>query len=131
MQNEAEFRRAIENSPTAWVRDSSGNITTLTGKEVRENNLNSVIRSDRPVQVYKTDEGWSTNIKDPFIRAGKEIDSTIAIDAPKIKVVDNTVKLQAPKEILSSPIAAQMKEEMKSLVGADLSAPEVQNAINA
>ena len=131
MQSEADFRKAIENSPTAWVTDSSGNTRTLTGKEVRESNLNSVINANQAVPVYWTDEGWSTSIKDPYIRAAKEIQSAMAAQAPKIKVENNKVKLRGTEEVLASPLASQIREQMKSLAGSDPNSSEFQEAVDA
>lgn len=131
MHSEEEFRKAIENSPTAHIKDSSGKVTPLTGKEVREAGLNNAINSSEPVQIYKTDEGWSASIKDPFVRAGKEIDSIVSVQAPKVKIDGNKLVIQAPKEVLSSPLVSQIKEELQPLKGSDLKSAEVQQAIEA
>ena len=93
MQSERDFKQAIENSPTAWVKDSSGNITTLTGREVRENNLSGSIPSSGAIPVYKTKDGWSTSAD-----FSQDIDTSITIDKDSGEITIN-----APKVVLDDP----------------------------
>lgn len=51
---------------------------------------------------------------------------TVSVD-----VKNNKINIDAPKEILGSPLTSQIKSELQVLKGADLSNPEVGNAINA
>ena len=46
-----------------------------------------------------------------------------------VKIKDNKVVISAPKEIIDSPFVSQISDELKSLKGADLTSPEVKNAI--
>lgn len=88
-------------------------------------------------EYYVDDAGRLTKgvadmgISDPFTKINSQIDMNVSLQAPKVKVDGNKVVLQAPKEILSSPLVSQIKEELQSLKGSDLKSEEVQNAIKA
>lgn len=84
MQSEEEFIKTIENSPTAWIKDSSGKITNLSGKEVRESGLNKAIPGNGSAPIYRTSNGWSA---DP----AESIDNSIKIDKNS-----GNVKIEAP-----------------------------------
>lgn len=88
-------------------------------------------------EYYVDDAGRLTKgiadmgISDPFTKINSQIDMNVSLQAPKVKIDGNRVVVQAPKEILSSPLVSQIKEELQSLKGSDLKSAEVQNAINA
>lgn len=88
-------------------------------------------------EYYVDDTGKLTKgiadmgISDPFTKINSQIDMNVSLQAPKVKIDGNRVVIQAPKEILSSPLVSQIKEELRSLKGSDLKSAEVQNAINA
>lgn len=88
-------------------------------------------------EYYVDDAGRLTKgiadmgISDPFTKINFQIDMNVSLQAPKVKVDGNRVVVQAPKEILSSPLVSQIKEELQSLKGSDLKSEEVQNAIKA
>lgn len=88
-------------------------------------------------EYYVDDAGRLTKgiadmgISDPFTKINSQIDMNVSLQAPKVKVDGNRVVVQAPKEILSSPLVSQIKEELQSLKGSDLKSAEVQNAIKA
>lgn len=88
-------------------------------------------------EYYVDDAGRLTKgiadigISDPFTKINSQIDMNVSLQAPKVKIDGNRVVVQAPKEILSSPLVSQIKEELQSLKGSDLKSEEVQNAIKA
>lgn len=88
-------------------------------------------------EYYVDDAGRLTKgiadagISDPFTKINSQIDMNVSLQAPKVKIDGNRVVVQAPKEILSSPLVSQIKEELRTLKGSDLKSAEVQNAINA
>lgn len=88
-------------------------------------------------EYYVDDAGRLTKgiadagISDPFTKINSQIDMNVSLQAPKVKIDGNRVVVQAPKEILSSPLVSQIKEELRSLKGSDLKSAEVQNAIKA
>lgn len=88
-------------------------------------------------EYYVDDEGGLTKgladmgISDPFTRINSQIDLNVSFQAPKVKIDGDRVVVQAPKEVLSSPLVSQIKEELQSLKGADLKSEETQNAIKA
>lgn len=88
-------------------------------------------------EYYVDDNGRLTKgvadmgISDPFTKINSQIDMNVSLQAPKVKIDGNRVVVQAPKEILSSPLVSQIKEELRSLKGSDLKSAEVQNAIKA
>lgn len=89
MQSEEEFRQAIENSPTAWVKDSSGNSTNVTGKEMRESGLYKTVPAAGSAPVYQTETGWSMNPYDAKTSITLNKDTgDIVIKAPKIILDD-------------------------------------------
>lgn len=87
--------------------------------------------------IYKDQETgeWVSSldpgIEDPYTRIGQKIDRDVSFQAPKVKVANNQIIVQAPKEVLTSPLVSQIKEELKSLKGSDLNNPEVKRAIDA
>lgn len=88
-------------------------------------------------EYYVDDAGRLTKgiadagISDPFTKINSQINMNVSLQAPKVKIDGNRVVVQAPKEILSSPLVSQIKEELRSLKGSDLKSAEVQNAIKA
>ena len=88
-------------------------------------------------EYYVDDNGRLTKgvadvgISDPFTKINSQIDMNVSLQAPKVKIDGNRVVVQAPKEILSSPLVSQIKEELRTLKGSDLKSAEVQNAIKA
>lgn len=88
-------------------------------------------------EYYVDDAGRLTKgiadagISDPFTKINSQIDMNVSLQAPKVKIDGNRVVVQAPKEILSSPLVSQIKEELRTLKGSDLKSAEVQNAIKA
>lgn len=88
-------------------------------------------------EYYVDDAGRLTKgiadmgISDPFTKINSQIDMNVSLQAPKVKIDGDRVVVQAPKEILSSPLVSQIKEELQSLKGSDLKSAEVQNAIKA
>lgn len=88
-------------------------------------------------EYYVDDAGRLTKgiadagIRDPFTKINSQIDMNVSLQAPKVKIDGNRVVVQAPKEILSSPLVSQIKEELRTLKGSDLKSAEVQNAIKA
>ena len=88
-------------------------------------------------EYYVDDDGRLTKgvadmgISDPFTKINSQIDMNVSLQAPKVKINGDKVVVQAPKEILSSPLVSQIKEELQPLKGADLKSEEVQNAIRA
>lgn len=88
-------------------------------------------------EFYANDDGTFTkgvediNISDPYAKLGAQIDRAVAIQAPKVKISNGRVVVQAPKDVLSSPVVSQIKEELQSLKGSDLNSPEVQKAIES
>lgn len=88
-------------------------------------------------EYYVDDAGRLTKgiadmgISDPFTKINSQIDMNVSLQAPKVVTEGNRVIIEAPEEILSSPLVSQIKEELQSLKGSDLKSAEVQNAIKA
>lgn len=74
---------------------------------------------------------WSdlTN-KDPYSKAGKQIDEIISAQAPKVEITDNGINISAPQSVLDSPIVQQIDEQLQALKGVDLKSAEAANAID-
>lgn len=68
---------------------------------------------------------------DPYSQAINNIARETAVQLPKVAIENNKISISAPKSMWDSPVTQQLKTELKSLVGADLSNPEVGNAIKA
>lgn len=113
MQSEEDFKKAIENSPTAWVKDSSGNITELTGREVRESGLDKFISATDPVSIYKSDTGWTTN---PY-----QASASISLDKDT-----GEITIKAPKVVLDDPAFNEIfnKDTLKQFSSAYQRNPE-------
>ena len=103
MQSEEEFTKWIENSPTAWVKDASGNITELTGKEVREGGLANSIPASGSAPIYKTQNGWSFD-------ASQSVDNSVKLDKSS-----GNVKIQAPSVFFETQT---YKEKVKPVLDA-------------
>lgn len=69
--------------------------------------------------------------KDPYAGVIDSIQKAVDIQAPKVSVRDGKIVVSAPKSVLESSITSQVKEQLQLLKGADLSSPEVENAVNA
>lgn len=69
--------------------------------------------------------------KDPFEKIGLDIDEYTEIQAPQVKIENGTVTLNAPKDVLASPLAEQIRQELQSLKGADLESQSTKDAIEA
>ena len=75
---------------------------------------------------------WNdVNNYDPYAKAGKDISEALAAQVPKVTIQDGTINISAPQAVLDSPLVAQIEQQVQSLKGADLSSPEVANAIDA
>lgn len=68
---------------------------------------------------------------DPYTRNFENIANTVKYEAPKVSVVNDKISISAPQSFFDSPIASQLKNELNVLKGANLSSPEVTNAINS
>lgn len=68
---------------------------------------------------------------DPFEKIGLDIDEYTEIQAPKVTIEDGQVFVNAPKDVLASPLAAQVRKELQALKGADLESQETKDAVNA
>lgn len=124
--------------PKATVQIFDENNNVVSEIPYGQGGITGTVVNDQRQQVYQdTDKEGNRvfvaaeNFSDPFLKIGNEIDRTISIQAPKIAIANNKITVSAPQEVLSSPLVAQVKEELQSLKGADLSSPETQNAINA
>lgn len=124
--------------PKATVQIFDENNNVVSEIPYGQGGITGTVVNDQRQQVYQdTDKEGNRvfvaaeNFSDPFLKIGNEIDRTISIQAPKIDIVDNKITVSAPQEVLSSPLVAQVKEELQSLKGADLNSPETQNAIKA
>lgn len=124
--------------PKATVQIFDENNNVVSEMPYGQGGITGTVVNDQRQQVYQdTDKEGNRvfvaaeNFSDPFLKIGNEIDRTISIQAPKIAIANNKITVSAPQEVLSSPLVAQVKEELQSLKGADLSSPETQNAINA
>ena len=71
------------------------------------------------------------NNAEPYARAGKELNSALDAQVPKVIIENNGITIAAPKALLDSPLVAQIEKQLQSLKGSDLSSPEVANAIDA
>lgn len=118
------------------IRDKDNNVVSEV--PYGQNGITGVNIDGQQQQVYQDvdKEGnqvflAAENFTDPFLKIGNQIDRTVSLQAPKVAITDNKITVSAPQEVLSSPLVAQVKEELKSLKGADLKSPETQNAINA
>ena len=88
-------------------------------------------------EFYKSDDGTYTkgagrsNYLDPYAKYAAEMDTTIAIQAPKVKVDENGLTIQGTADTLKSPIIQQIENELQTLKGSDLQSEEVKGAIDA
>ena len=124
--------------PKATVQIYDGNNNVVSEVPYGQNGITGVNVNGQQQQVYQDiDKEGNTyyvaaeNFADPFLKVGQDIDRTISLQAPKIDIANNKITVSAPQEVLSSPLVAQIKEELQSLKGADLNSPETQNAIKA
>ena len=69
--------------------------------------------------------------KDPFEKIGLDIDEYTEIQAPQVKIENGAVTLNAPKDVLASPLAEQIRQELQSLKGANLEDQSTKDAIEA
>lgn len=124
--------------PKATVQIFDENNNVVSEIPYGQGGITGTVVNDQRQQVYQdTDKEGNRvfvaaeNFSDPFLKVGQDIDRTISLQAPKIDIVNNKITVSAPQEVLSSPLVAQVKEELQSLKGADLNSPETQNAIKA
>ena len=88
-------------------------------------------------EFYKSDDGTYTkgagrsNYLDPYAKYAAEMDTTIAIQAPKVKIDGNGLTIQGTADTLKSPIIQQIENELQTLKGSDLQSEEVKGAIDA
>ena len=88
-------------------------------------------------EFYKSDDGTYTkgagrsNYLDPYAKYAAEMDTTIAIQAPKVKIDGNGLTIQGTADTLKSPIIQQIEKELQTLKGSDLQSEEVKGAIDA
>lgn len=68
---------------------------------------------------------------DPYAQAGKEITKAVDAQAPKVAISGNKISISAPKSVLESPYVSQLKSELQTLKGVDLTNQEVRNAIDS
>lgn len=123
---------------TVKIYDGEGNV--VEELPYGTNGITGTNGTGQPQQVHaKTDEngnktyfasGLQTS-NDPFEKIGLDIDEYTEIQAPKVTIENGEVYINAPKDVLSSPLAAQVREELQSLKGADLESQEVKDAVNA
>lgn len=78
-----------------------------------------------------TKGGITSSYSDPIERVGAQIDKTVNIQAPQVKIEDNKVIIESTSDMANSPIIDQIDEELQSLKGADLEAQETKDAVNA
>ena len=121
---------------TVQIFDENNNVVSEI--PYGQGGITGTVVNDQRQQVYQdTDKEGNRvfvaaeNFSDPFLKVGQDIDRTVSLQAPKIDIVNNKITVSAPQEVLSSPLVAQVKEELQSLKGADLNSPETQNAIKA
>ena len=124
--------------PKATVQIFDENNNVVSEIPYGQGGITGTVVNDQRQQVYQdTDKEGNQvfvaaeNFSDPFLKVGQDIDRTIALQAPKIDIANNKITVSAPQEVLSSPLVAQVKEELQSLKGADLNSPETRNAIKA
>lgn len=124
--------------PKATVQIFDENNNVVSEIPYGQGGITGTVVNDQRQQVYQdTDKEGNQvfvaakNFSDPFLKVGQDIDRTISLQAPKVAIANNKVTVSAPQEVLSSPLVAQVKEELQSLRGADLNSPETQNAIKA
>lgn len=88
-------------------------------------------------EFYKSDDGTYTkgagrsNYLDPYAKYAAEMDTSIAIQAPKVKIDGNGLTIQGTADTLKSPIIQQIENELQTLKGSDLQSEEVKGAIDA
>lgn len=86
---------------------------------------------------YKNENGTYTkgssyrSYSDPFEQAVANIDSSVSVQTPKVKIDGNKIVIQGTQDALNSPLTAQIEDELQALKGADLSNEEVQGAVDA
>jgi len=84
---------------------------------------------DVAAAVNKT-EAERTGSYDPYMLNSKKAYDSAYNQAPKVEISNGKIVVSAPKEILNSTYYKQLAKELQTLKGADLSSPEVKNAIN-
>lgn len=118
------------------VRDLGYNIVDENNNVVGtvEYGSNGIDQSGQTVYQYTNGNGekYFTSGKelDPFIKAGKDIEAIVNIQAPQFKPNGNRVTISAPAEVLKSPVVAQMKEQIQTFKGQNLEDPEVKRAFD-
>ncbi len=123
---------------TVKIYDSQGNV--VEELPYGTNGITGTNGTGKAQQVHvKTDENGNKiyfapglqTADDPFEKIGLDIDEYVEIQAPQVTIGDGQVVLNAPQEVLDSPLAEQVRQELQSLKGADLESQEVKDAINA
>ena len=115
--------------------DENGNV--IREVPYGENGITGASINGERQQVYKdTDKQGNEiyvsddNFSDPYIGAGKQIERAVSIQAPKVSVENGKMVISGSQEVLQSPLAQQMRDQLQTLKGSDISSDEVQNALN-
>lgn len=88
-------------------------------------------------EFYKNDNGTFTkgvgrsNYLDPYAKYAAQMDTSISIQAPKVKIEGNGLTIEGTADTMKSPIIQQIENELQTLKGSDLQSEEVKGAINA
>lgn len=123
---------------TVKIYDGNGNV--VDELPYGTNGITGTNGTGQRQQVHvKTDESGNKTYfapglqtaNDPFEKIGLDIDEYTEIQAPQVKIENGKVILNAPQEVLDSPLAEQVRQELQSLKGADLESQEVKDAVNA
>lgn len=77
----------------------------------------------------QAEQYWKVHGNDPYAKAGDEIGNAVKAQVPQVRIDGDKIVISAPKEVLDSNYTKQLKKELQTLKGADLSNKNVQNAI--
>lgn len=124
--------------PKAGVRIYDENNNVVKEVPYGENGITGATINGERQQVYQdTDKNGNTifvapdSFSDPYIGAVKQIDRAVSLQAPQVSVKDGRMTLSGSQSALKTPLAQQMREQLQSLKGTDITSKEVQNALNA
>jgi hypothetical protein len=85
-----------------------------------------------PSELEKSrNKSVTTDYVDPYKQLGDNASSMTSSNAPKVDISDGKVRVYAPQSVLDSPYVEQLKKELQSLTGANLSDPGVIKAVNS
>lgn len=101
------------------------------GKEVDIYNYERALKDSNTTHEESRKYWNDVSNSDPYSRLGKQIDSVIDIQAPKVEIKDNGITISAPQKVLDSALVKQIDSQLQTLKGADLNSAEVANAIDA